>query len=343
MQRNRGDIATGAVMRGIMNDKFDLQADQLSDILHKYDLGDVSGFEVGLGNFHNSVFGVSVADGRDVFLKVQHRPCTTQSLKADFWFVDFLRAQTDLPVMDLHILDEDQDVIPHPYILTGKMDGVNGLTFFEQANSKPYRANLANQFGRILGMVHALVGDVPDELHLLSLNDWRDMVDALVEGEFKVELEAFSQDRVAQLLHVMDGLAEVKIAETHHFLWGDPGFHNLLVDEQDGRVLCVMDFESGGYGHGIFDLHRARSNVKRRNPPEVYDDPRLIPAFEAGYASVGMIHEQSELETVLWEIVFCARGLRWTWDHFSILPRQTPELFDRLLVALSKLRDVTFE
>lgn len=343
MQRARGELATSAVMRGIMKDKFDISPEQVAQIFEKYGWGKVAGFEQITGNYHNTVIEVRVSDDRDAFLKVQHRSCTTQSLRADAWVVDLLRSKSDLPVIDTCVLDESEDIMPHPFMLTKKMDGVNGLTFFEGTENQPYRIELAKQFGYVMGLIHTLSVDPPDFLRPLFLNDWRKVVDLLLADDFRDELEAFSQKHVADLCKLLDGLQAIAIEESPYLIWGDPAFHNLLVDVVDGQVqiLCVVDFEASGYGNRLFDLHRGRSNVKRRNPPEVYGDPNLIPAFEDGYCSAGLrLETHLELEMILWEVHFCARGMRWAWDNFGILPRQTPELFDRLLIALPKLKEM---
>ena len=75
----------------------------------------------------------------------------------------------------------------------------------------------------------------------------------------------------------------------------------------------------------------------------MYDNPEFIQEFYRGHEEAGGVAEEAvELGTHLFEVIHCARGVRWWWDNLGILHRATPELLERLLVALRKLDQVSW-
>jgi len=180
---------------------------------------------------------------------------------------------------------------------------------------------------------------------LTQLRKWRDKISEslLYDQEFRQEIEAVSKGIGERIERLTSDIPRAEIREEDTLLWGDPGFHNLLVSETEDSVNVsgVLDFESAMYGNRMFEMRRARGNVQRRKPPEVYGDPELIVQFEAGYCETGpVLKEIGEVERAVYDVLFEAAGVRWWWDNLGVLHRKTPDTLERIENTLEKLKRV---
>jgi len=193
--REPGQLDTMATLRQLFKERFEISKEQVHAILEPYDLGRVKAMESLESNLMNTVFDLSLEKGPNFILKVQHRPTPGWSLETEYEVIELLRQKTDLPVSEFCSLDVSERVIPHPYLLSSKLPGANGKTFFEAADVADQMA-LCERLGEITGMIHG-VGAAKGLGHGLSfLAQWRRVVVNALRGDAALqdEIEAFAPD-----------------------------------------------------------------------------------------------------------------------------------------------------
>lgn len=175
--------------------------------------------------------------------------------------------------------------------------------------------------------------ELPLDTTSRSLNCWQETVHKaiLVHGQFAAELRAVSEDVFA------DKFPTIEVEGNLTLVWRDATFHNTVVqaDSSEADIDGIFDLESASYGNCKFDLHHVEADFWRREPEDVYRNPMHIDAFHQGYKRAGgSICSLSQTDALLFEVIFCVRGLRWWWDNLGILHRSTSHLMERLQAAL---------
>lgn len=156
-------------------------------------------------------------------------------------------ARAGLPVPRVHIARGDNPELGRPYLIMDRVTGESGATA-----RRELRAHIAEQVASRLPAVHridavAALGSSPTVTRAdavrAQLAQWRERYET--DRPFAVPmLEALFDDLSA-------GVPDDDSAAC--VVWGDPGYHNVLVDE-DGDITGLLDWELAHRGHPLEDL-----------------------------------------------------------------------------------------
>lgn len=187
-------------------------------------------------------------------------PLTWTSRATEFAALDELRS-SGLPVPRVLWHEPDGGTLDRAYLVMERLAGKPPGRSFDDA--------MARDLGRMLGRLHAATRDPHMTIGAPRLR----------------ELLATTVERYTESLFSNEPLAAVLLGWLEHNvpdrttatvrLWGDPGPHNMLVD--DGTITALLDWEMTSRGHPGEDVGAARWSVLG------FADPLAI---DAGYAEV---------------------------------------------------------
>ena len=340
-KRTLGQPANTPTVKGIGRQKLGLSMTDASAMLEKHQLGRLMTLKSLEANPMNSVFELTLEQGDSFILKVQCRS-GIGSLEGEYYTIHLLRQLTDLPVSDLCTLDDDQDIISYPYLLSNKLSGESGYNFFERTDYAN-RMQLSEVFGHTVGVIHCLEVDEPEHLRNCNLNQWQDIIqDAFLSDEnFRAAIAALSDTFYPQLIDLMTSVPALPIDEEPVLLWGDAFLYNLLVKKSSRKVQItgLYDFQFAAYGSRLFDFYKIEGDFRVRHPREIYGCPKYIEQFYKGYVETGKaVNAPSDTHQILVNIIRNTVQVRyWWWNCFGILHSKTPEYLKAILGGLAEL------
>ena len=187
-------------------------------------------------------------------------PLTWTSRATEFAALDELRS-TGLPVPRVLWHEPDGGSLVRAYLVMERLPGKPPGRSFDDA--------MARDLGRMLGRLHAATRDPHTTIDTTQL---RGQLAATVQ---RYSDSLFSDEPLAAaLLGWLEHNVPVRTTATVR-LWGDPGPHNMLVD--NGTITALLDWEMTSRGHPGEDLGAARWSVLG------FADTAAI---DAGYAEV---------------------------------------------------------
>ena len=334
-------LANKETVKRIGRQKLSLSRAEASAILEKHQLGSLMTFKSLDANPMNSIFELTLKQDDSLILKIQHRP-GIGSLEGEHYVMHLLKQQTDLPVSNLCLLDDDKDISPYPYLVSNKLSGESGYAFFERTDHAN-RMQLSEALGHIVGALHSLEVAAPEQLRNCDLNQWQGIVkEALLSDEnLREEIAAFSDTFYSRLSDLMASVSALQIDDEPVLLWGDAFFHNLLVKSSGSKVHIsgLYDFQFAAYGSRLFDFCKIEGDLRVRHPREIYGQPEYIEQFYKGYEGTERaVNVPSTTHQILVNVIRNAIQVRyWWWDCFGVLHPKTSDYLKAILVGLAEL------
>ena len=338
------EIAGMNDIRALSHDKPEVSCVQIDALLEKHGFSLSRSVERLDGNFTNQIFQVETRANGRVFLKMQFRRTRGFSLKAEFIATRALQTAADVPVSESLVYDGDVEPLPFECLLIPHEPGESGDSYYSGA-SRAQRLQLGSLLGETLVRVHSQ--RCPEALqseNTRELASWEGTVrDALFgDAVLASSIEATLPELWDRLLAVMDSAPEVRIRGGNVFLWGEPGLHNVLVENGNSlRISNVHDFQSAGCGTAVHDLRQAEGEAVAR-PGSDYYEPGYVDAFRSSFEAVtGEPPTQlSATEEKQLAIVKNLRVIRFFWDCGRLLHPKTPEFLGAAVSDLESLQDM---
>ncbi len=337
------EIAGMNDIRALSHDKPEVSRVQIDALLEKHGFNLSRTIQRLDGNFTNQIFQVETRANGRVFLKMQFRRTRGFSLKAEFIATRALQTAADVPVSKSLVYDGDVEPLPFECLLIPHESGEPGVGFYKGA-SREQRLQLGSLLGQTLARVHSQ--RCPEALqseNTRELASWEGTVRDALFGDVVLasSIEATLPELWDRLLAVMDSAPEVRIRGGNVFLWGEPGLHNVLV-ENGGylRITNVHDFQSAGWGTAVHDLQQVEGEAAAR-PGSDYYEPGYVDAFRSSYRAAieKPVASLSATEEKLLAIVKNLRGIRFFWDCGRLLHPKTPEFLGAAVSDLESLKD----
>ena len=331
-------------IRALSDNKPDVSRAQIDALLQKHGFGSSGCIQRLEGNFTNLTLNVETGTWGRVILKIQFRQSRGFSLKTEYIATRALQAVDGVPVSGSLLFDGDGEPLPFECLLIPYEPGERGIGFYRRA-SRSMRLRLGALLGETLARVHSQI--CPEALRRENTRDlasWEDTIRDALFGD--AGLAASIEETLPQLwdryLATMDPAPEVCIAGPDVFLWGEPGLHNVLVE--NGRSLTIAnvhDFQSAGWGTATHDLQQVEGESVAR-PGSQYHEPGYFQAFQSAYQAVigKPLVPLSPDEEKLLAIVKNTRGIRFFWDCGRLLHPRTPDFLGAAVSNLESLRDV---
>jgi len=187
-------------------------------------------------------------------------PLTWTSRATEFAALDELRS-SGLPVPRVLWHEPDGGTLERAYLVMDRLPGKPPGRSFDDA--------MARDLGRMLAHLHAATRDPHTTIGAEQLREH------LATTVQRYSASLFSDEPLAAvLLGWLEHNVPTRTTATVR-LWGDPGPHNMLVD--DGTITALLDWEMTSRGHPGEDVGAARWSVLG------FSDPLAI---DAGYAEV---------------------------------------------------------
>ena len=338
-----GEPVDRATFRRLSQEDFPLLDSQAEDLLEKHSLGGLASLRKLTGNFINTVFECVTTRRTTYILKIQFRHAG-QTLDTEKRVIRLLR--DILPVSHFCLLDKDCDVIPHPCLIVSKLPGELAEMIFEGSGHAD-RIRISRLLGEILAAMHALPvseSQIPYK-PLYSLKRWRESIarGLFDDRGFREQVEALDNAFYPRLDELLSAMPEPDLDEKLTLVWGDPKFHNCLVQREGGAICLsgVFDFQSAGIGNPLFDFLDVEGNFRRNQADGIYRNPAFVEAFHAAYSDAGGTPPvMSEKERVLCDVVLKANGGRWWWDGANILHPNISRILADVLRGLERLVEI---
>ena len=338
------EIAGMKDIRALFHDKSEVSRVQIDALLEKHGFNLSRTIQRLDGNFTNQIFQVETRANGRVFLKMQFRRTRGFSLKAEFIATRALQTAADVPVSKSLVYDGDGEPLPFECLLIPHEPGKSGLGFYRGA-SRAQRLQLGSLLGETLARVHNQ--QCPEALQSENTRDlarWVGTVrDALFgDAVLASSLAATLPELWGRLQAAMERAPDVTSRGGNVFLWGEPGLHNVLV-ENGGylRITNVHDFQSAGWGTAVHDLQQVEGEAAAR-PGSDYYEPGYVDAFRSSYQAAieKPVASLSAAEEKALAIVKNIRGIRFFWDCGRLLHPKTPEFLGAAVSDLESLRDM---
>ncbi len=338
------EIAGMKDIRALFHDKPEVSRVQIDALLEKHGFSLSRSIERLDGNFTNQIFQVeTLAHGR-VFLKMQFRRTRGFSLKAEFIATRALQTVAGVPVSKSLGYDGGGEPLPFECLLIPCEPGETGDSYYRGA-SRAQRLQLGSLLGETLAHAHSQ--RCPEALQSENTRDlecWEGTVRDAIFGDAVLasSLAATLPELWHRLQAAMDPAPEVRISGGNVFLWGEPGLHNVLVENGKSlRISNVHDFQSAGCGTAVHDLRQSEGEAVAR-PGSDYYEPGYVDAFRSSYQAAieKPVASLSAEENKLLAIVKSIRGIRFFWDCGRLLHPRTPEFLGAAVSDLESLRDM---
>lgn len=190
----------------------------------------------GLSNF---VFMVYHAEG-DFVVRLSPDPTRINSYIKEQWAVAKVK---EVGVPTSEILEVGNQVVPHPYMISRKVNG-------HEATFHPERLSILREMGRYAALINSVptdgFGSVFDwSNNQLSRNEnWRDFLHGELQIESRLETlkkyRMISPQKIKTLGSILSKVRRpsIKPALTH----GDIRLKNVMVDEE-GEIVAIIDWE----------------------------------------------------------------------------------------------------
>ena len=254
------EIAGMKDIRALFHDKPEVSRVQIDALLEKHGFSLSRSIERLDGNFTNQIFQVeTLAHGR-VFLKMQFRRTRGFSLKAEFIATRALQTVAGVPVSKSLGYDGGGEPLPFECLLIPCEPGETGDSYYRGA-SRAQRLQLGSLLGETLAHAHSQ--RCPEALQSENTRDlecWEGTVRDAIFGDAVLasSLAATLPELWGRLQAAMErGARRDKISGGNVFLWGEPGLHNVLVENGGSpRITNVHDFQSAGWGTAVHDLQQ---------------------------------------------------------------------------------------
>ncbi|MDE2887211.1 MAG: aminoglycoside phosphotransferase family protein [Gemmatimonadota bacterium] len=340
-------LASMEDIRALSRDKPDVSRAQIDALLEKHGFSASGSIQPLEGNFTNLTLDVETRTHGRIFLKIQFRRSRGFSLKTEFIAVRALQAVDCVPVSGSLLFDGDGEPLPFECLLIPQEPGEPGIGFYRGA-SRSMRLRLGALLGETLARVHSLT--CPEVLRTESTRDlasWNTTVRDALFGDAALvsSIEATLPGLWDRLLAVLDTAPEVRLTGRNVFLWGEPGLHNVLVENGGSlRIANVHDFQSAGWGTQLRDLQQVEGETLARPDSDCYE-PGYVEAFRSSYlAAIGKpLVPLSPDEEKLLEIVKNIRVIRFFWDCGRLLHPRTPDFLRAAMSNLERLHDAIAE
>ena len=337
------EIAGMNDIRALSHDKPEVSCVQIDALLEKHGFSLSWSIERLDGNFTNQIFQVETRANGRVFLKMQFRRTRGFSLKAEFIATRALQTAADVPVSKSLVYDGDVEPLPFECLLIPREPGETGDSYYRGA-SRAQRLQLGALLGETVAHVHSQ--RCPEALqseHTRDLARWEGTVrDALFgDAVLASSLAATLPELWGRLYSALETAPDVRIRGGNVFLWGEPGLHNVLVENGNSlRISNVHDFQSAGCGTAVHDLRQAEGEAVAR-PGSDYYEPGYVDAFRSSYQAAieKPVASLSAEENKLLAIVKNIRGIRFFWDCGRLLHPRTPAFLGAAVSDLESLKD----
>ncbi len=336
------ELASMKDIRALFHDKPDVSRSRIDALLEKHGFSSSRSFRrQEATNFTNQIFLANTLHHGRIILKTQFRQTSGFSLKNEFIATRALQAVPDVPVSESLVYDGDGNPLPFECLLVPREQGESGLSHYRGA-SRAQRVRTGCLLGETLARVHNQ--RCPEPLQAENARDlacWEGKVrDALFGDEaLASSIEAILPELWSRLLAAMDPAPEVRIRGGNVFLWGEPGLHNVLVENGGSlRITNVHDFQSTGWGTAVHDLRQVEGEVAAR-PGSAHYEPGYVEAFRSSYrAAIEIpVAPLSAEEEKLLAIVKNIRGIRFFWDCGRLLHPRTPDFLGAAVSDLEGL------
>ena len=323
-----------AAFRRALYEKPPFTKEQGSAAFERYGLGRLLEWSPVEANMINSVYRASSTEGC-YFVKIQFRPGF--SLKAQEEATLIAREETDLPICDVCILNDDAEPFGHPFLICSSLPGTHGRTLFEEADEALQRQILRG-YGSVVACLHrvrAMEHTLPERNYV----GWRDKIrrNFLQDSELVNALPTACQARVPIIAELLEDV-DVELAPVPQgFLWGDAVLHNLLL-ENNGKVTGVIDFENAGWGDLLLDQFHVESEFNGRKPREIYGRAGYREEFWHSYEQAGGVRTEPEETYVKVRKAVQAAGFSWFWKAARVLGPRVASNIENLETALRELQ-----
>ena len=336
-------LASMEDIRALTDDKPDVSRAQIDALLQKHGFSASGSIQRLEGNFTNLTLDVETRSQGRIFLKIQFRQSRGFSLKTEYIATRALQAVDGVPVSGTLLFDGDGEPLPFECLLIPCEPGEPGIGFYRGA-SRSMRLRLGALLGETLARVHSL--KCPKVLRMESTSDlasWNPTVQDAMFGNAALasSIEVTLPELWDRLLAVLDPAPEVRLTGRNVFLWGEPGLHNVLVENGGSlRIANVHDFQSAGWGTQLRDLQQVEGESLARPDSDCYE-PGYVEAFRSSYlAAIGKpLVPLSPDEEKLLEIVKNIRVIRFFWDCGRLLHPRTPDFLGAAVSGLESLHD----
>lgn len=212
----------------------------------------------------HDVFAVTTADGHRFVVKCAPEGDDGEGLAREVAVTNYVRRETDVPVVDVVRSDLDPETAPVPYFVARWADGQN-LGDACASLPRPAHGGLFRNLGETLGTLHEQTsfeacGDVvatgPASFEVERDGPWPERFAAILADH----VEALGGTRFEDLAedvweYVTERLRRLDTGESPVLLHGDVGDENVLYDGT--TVSRVLDWERASVGHPEYDLCRA--------------------------------------------------------------------------------------
>lgn len=237
--------------------------EQLQKMLDRYNLGELISFkQTEKGVMKQTIF-VSSTSG-DYVLK--GNPIYEGQFVEEKFFIDHLKARTDIPVPVPYVLDEMKDIFGWPYAIMPRLPGVHfNDPKLEAAMTFNDRIRIARVLARALAEMHAWKSDIFGEFDPIhnTLRPFQGSYQNWLFNEIRFWLEdAKKYSGISQAdKDWVEGLLEssrnsFEELQSAAFVMGDFKPENILLQpvEQDWNLYGIIDFTNSYFGDPIADL-----------------------------------------------------------------------------------------
>ena len=336
------ELASMEDIRALSRNKLEVSRFDIDALLEKHGFSSSRTIQRLDGNFTNLTLDVETQAHGRVFLKMQFRRTRGFSLEAEFIATRALQAAADVPVSEFLVYDGDGEPLPFECLLIPHEPGEPGLGFYRGA-SRAQRLQLGVLLGETLARVHSQ--RCPEALQSENTRDlarWEGTVrDALFGDEALASSLAVTLPELwGRVQAAMERAPDVRIRGGNVFLWGEPGLHNMLVENGSSlRVANIHDFQSAGRGTAILDLQQVEGETLAR-PGSDYYESGYVDAFRSSYKAAveNPIAPLSTAEERVFSIVKNIRGIRFFWDCGRLLHPRTPDFLGAAVSDLESLK-----
>ena len=330
-------------LRRLSREKYQVAGSQVQDMLDKYRLGVLATFRtVGGTNFPNTVIDVCTASGESFIIKIQTRSLPGWSLSQEHRAIRALQRADEVPVSEKCELDESGDLLPHPYLISNRLEGRQGEIFFEQT-SHELRLSLAEQLGVMLGRIHEPTppAGLPAFPEGLQTVEEALLGNATLRRELNAQVSGFER-RLRRRLNAAE-FRGVKGDDV--LLKVEAGLHNLLVEENGRRVRIsgLFDFQAARLGPAITDLTNAEGSIATHTargsscPPGKLES-HYVEGLRKAYGALRGVDTEFDFEQrLMFDTVQHARQVRYWWDLCEYLHPKNPLWVERVLLGLTRL------
>ncbi|MDE3260175.1 MAG: aminoglycoside phosphotransferase family protein [Gemmatimonadota bacterium] len=336
-------LASMEDIRALSDDKPDVSRAQIDALLQKHGFSVSGSIQRLEGNFINLTLDVETRSHGRIFLKIQFRQSRGFSLKTEYIATRALQAVDGVPVSESLLYDGGGEPLPFECLLIPCEPGEPGIGFYRGA-SRSMQLRLGAFLGETLARVHSLT--CPEVLRTESTRDlasWNFTVRDALFGDAALvsSIEATLPELWDRLLTVLKPAPEVRLTGRNVFLWGEPGLHNVLVENNGSlRIANVHDFQSAGWGTPALDLQQVEGESLAKPDSDCYE-PGYVDAFRSSYQAVigEPLAPLSPEEGKLLAVVKNARGIRFFWDCGRLLHPRTPDFLGAAVSDLERLHD----